>query len=181
MEYNTNTKHKKPTQYSKNWKHWITLRDLKTCKSCDTMHGKVFSLWDFLIFKPPLHLFCRCKIKPMEAISAGFATNDGTRGADYWLKNYKQLPAYYIKKNDARKLGWNAKQGNLSEILPGNQIGGDRYYNDDGHLPDTPGRLWYEADINYTGGYRGDGRLLYSNDGLIFVTYNHYQTYIEII
>jgi hypothetical protein len=41
-------------------------------------------------------------------------------------------------------------------------------------------RIWYEADINYTSGYRGTERILYSNDGLIFVTYDHYQTFYEI-
>ena len=40
--------------------------------------------------------------------------------------------------------------------------------------------LWYEADINYTSGYRGTERILYSNDGLVFVTYDHYQTFYEI-
>ena len=40
--------------------------------------------------------------------------------------------------------------------------------------------LWYEADINYTGGYRNDDRILFSNDGLIFVTYDHYETFLEI-
>ena len=131
--------------------------------------------------KPPLHLFCRCKIKPMEAIAAGQATQDGTAGADYWIKNLKQLPTTYISKSEARNNGWKAKQGNLAAVLPGKTIGGDRYYNDDKHLPDAPNRIWYEADINFTGGYRGDCRLLYSNDGLIFVTYDHYRTYLEII
>ena len=42
------------------------------------------------------------------------------------------------------------------------------------------GRVWYEADINYTGGYRNTHRILYSNDGLIFVTYNHYETFYEV-
>ena len=55
------------------------------------------------------------------------------------------------------------------------------YYNDDGHLPVEFGRVWYEADINYTDGYRGTCRVLYSNDGLVFVTYDHYETFIEIV
>lgn len=49
------------------------------------------------------------------------------------------------------------------------------------HLPAAAGRIWYEADINYDGGFRGTDRILYSNDGLIFVTYDHYRTFIEII
>ena len=43
------------------------------------------------------------------------------------------------------------------------------------------GRIWYEADINYKRGYRNTQRLLFSNDGLIFVTYDHYETFAEII
>ena len=70
--------------------------------------------------------------------------------------------------------------GNLADILPGRMIGGDKYKNRDGRLPDAPGRVWYEADFDYTGGYRNDCRLLYSNDGLIFVTYDHYLTFYEI-
>ena len=60
-------------------------------------------------------------------------------------------------------------------------LGGDIYDNDNGHLPDAPGRIWYEADINYFGGKRTKERIVYSNDGLIFVTYDHYYTFIEII
>ena len=59
-------------------------------------------------------------------------------------------------------------------------IGGDRYYNDDLKLPNVIGRIWYEADINYNKGKRNKQRILYSNDGLIFATYDHYQTFYEI-
>ena len=50
-----------------------------------------------------------------------------------------------------------------------------------GKLPSAPGRKWFEADINYKGGYRQSDRLLFSNDGLIFVSYDHYKTYYEMI
>ena len=55
------------------------------------------------------------------------------------------------------------------------------YKNYNGHLPVAEGRIWQEADINYTDGKRNDCRILWSNDGLIFVTYDHYLTFIEII
>ena len=48
-------------------------------------------------------------------------------------------------------------------------------------LPRKEGRIWYEADINYTGGYRNTERIIFSNDGLIFVTYDHFRTFIEVI
>lgn len=59
--------------------------------------------------------------------------------------------------------------------------GADIWLKVNGHLPQKQGRIWYEADINYKYGYRGDDRILYSNDGLIFVTYDHYMTFIEIV
>ena len=61
-----------------------------------------------------------------------------------------------------------------------NNIVQDRYLNYDLKLPVSRDRIWYEADINYTGGKRNRERILYSNDGLIFVTYDHYQTFYEI-
>lgn len=60
-------------------------------------------------------------------------------------------------------------------------IFGGVYENRNNHLPSAPGRIWYEADINYTWGWRGQERVLFSNDGLIFVTYDHYKTFVEII
>lgn len=68
----------------------------------------------------------------------------------------------------------------MDEVLPNAMIGGDVYKNNGGKLPNAPGRVWYEADINYNGGYRNRERILYSNDGLIFATYDHYQTFYEI-
>ena len=91
------------------------------------------------------------------------------------------MPDNYLRKKEAQKLGWEPLLGNLADILPGVLIGGDRYKNRDGRLPDAPGRVWYEADFDYSGGYRNDCRLLYSNDGLIFVTYDHYLTFYEIV
>ena len=60
-------------------------------------------------------------------------------------------------------------------------IGGDIYKNLEGKLPDEDGRVWYEADINYTEGKRNRQRIVYSNDGLIFVTNDHLQTFYEIV
>ena len=71
--------------------------------------------------------------------------------------------------------------GNLADVAPDKMIGGDIYQNRNGHLPQAPGRIWYEADINFTDGYRTRHRILYSNDGLIFVTYDHYETFVEIV
>lgn len=97
----------------------------------------------------------------------------------YVAKNGK-LPDNFITKADAKKLGWNPKAGNLADVAPGKSIGGDIFRNKEGLLPKIDGRVWYEADINYTSGFRGSNRLLYSSDGLIYKTTDHYKTFTQI-
>lgn len=94
---------------------------------------------------------------------------------------FSKLPDYYVTKQEAKAAGWRPAKGNLDEVVPDKMIGGDVYQNRNGHLPQAEGRIWYEADINDTGGYRSRHRILYSNDGLIFVTYDHYETFVEIV
>lgn len=60
-------------------------------------------------------------------------------------------------------------------------ITGGIYKNRNEHLPQSPGRIWYEADINYKTGKRNTQSIVWSNDGLIFVTYDHYDTFYEIV
>ena len=166
---------------SAKWRCWIAVRDLYTCKYCRDSHGKVFGIDEPIYDKPPVHERCRCTIECLKAIGAGFATRSGEDGADYWLKWRHTLPNYYITKEEAKALGWKAILGNLSDVAPEKMSGGDLYQNRNGHLPQAPGRIWYEADINFTDGYRTRHRILYSNDGLIFVTYDHYETFVEIV
>lgn len=90
------------------------------------------------------------------------------------------LPKQYLTKKQAKALGWKPFLANLRKITQSGIIGGDIYKNQDGKLPSATGRIWYEADINYTGGIRNSSRIIYSNDGLIFVTYDHYFTFNEI-
>ncbi|HDK7166201.1 TPA: hypothetical protein PTV44_000003 [Clostridium botulinum] len=99
--------------------------------------------------------------------------------SSYVAKNGK-LPDNFITKLEARKIGWNQKTGNLGNIAPGKSIGGDIFRNKEGLLPNTKNRVWYEADINYTSGHRGSDRILYSNDGLIYKTTDHYKTFTKI-
>ena len=129
---------------------------------------------------PPLHLNCRCVIERLTTLLAGTATDDGTNGADWYLKNYGKLPDYYITKKMAERLGYKSYLGNLSRVAPNKMLFKGIYQNKNRHLPAVPNRIWYEADINYEFGYRGTERILFSNDGLIFVTYDHYATFIEI-
>lgn len=166
--------------YSNNWKTWVTLLDLKTCLICREQNGKIYSVTENIYPRPPIHPSCRCQIKKLKALLAGEATNKGENGADWWLKHYGILPDYYITSNEAKKFGWNPKLGNLSTVCQGKMIFGGVYKNINKHLPTNYNRIWYEADINYNNGYRGTERILFSNDGLIFVTYDHYKTFIEI-
>lgn len=135
---------------------------------------------DNTVALPPLHINCRCTLNRMEAIEAGGATNNGIEGADFWIKNNKRLPDYNISREQLEALGW--RYGDRpSKFAPGRMFGGDIYDNSDRLLPSKIGRVWYEADINYTLGRRNLHRILWSNDGLIFVTYDHYHTFYEII
>lgn len=96
-----------------------------------------------------------------------------------YIKANGKLPDYYITKKEARDNGWNAAEGNLCDVLPGKAIGGDVFTNREGNLPEKAGRRWFEADLNYNCGRRNADRLLFSSDGLIFVTRDHYKTFEE--
>ena len=94
-----------------------------------------------------------------------------------YLHLYGHLPDNFITKNEARDLGWDSQAGNLDEVAPGMSIGGDTFGNREGLLPKADGRKYYECDVNYEGGYRGEERIVYSNDGLIFYTDDHYESF----
>jgi len=58
--------------------------------------------------------------------------------------------------------------------------GGSAFGNYEGNLPRASGRRYFECDIDYDGGYRGPKRLIYSNDGLVFYTEDHYKTFEQL-
>ena len=91
------------------------------------------------------------------------------------------MPNYYISGKEAKNFGWKPEEGNLAEVCPNKMIDGGVFKNRNGHLPEANGRRWFEADINYRNGFRNSQRIVYSNDGLVFVTYDHYQTFFEIV
>ena len=97
-----------------------------------------------------------------------------------YIKKHGKLPTNFITKAQAKALGWNPKKGNLAQVAPGKSIGGDIFKNNEGKLPNAPGRIWYEADINYVSGSRGADRILFSNDGFIFKTSDHYSSFTQI-
>jgi guanyl-specific ribonuclease Sa len=94
-----------------------------------------------------------------------------------YIHTYGRLPSNYVTKKEAQAAGWDNKKGNLQKVIPGASIGGDRFGNYEGLLPEKKGRKYYECDINYEGGYRGAERIIYSNDGLIYYTEDHYESF----
>ena len=95
-----------------------------------------------------------------------------------YLYLYGELPKNYITKKEARKLGWDG--GSVERAAPGCCIGGDRYGNYEGTLPKAKGRKFYECDVGYKGGKRGAERIVYSNDGHVWYTRDHYETFTEL-
>ena len=168
------------THTSTDYKNWIAVLDMGTCIICRNLHGKIFSYGEKPEREPPVHERCRCRIEKMLASFIGMATKDGKDGVDVYLSINGALPNNYITKKQAQKLGWINFLGNLGVVAPDKIIGGDIYHNRNGHLPESPGRIWYEADINYDFGYRNHHRLIFSNDGLMFATYDHYLTFVQI-
>ena len=94
-----------------------------------------------------------------------------------YIHIYGELPDNFITKNEAYDLGWDSDKGNLWKVANGMSIGGDKFSNREGLLPKAKGRQYYECDINYNGGYRGAERIVYSNDGLIYYTNDHYESF----
>ncbi len=97
-----------------------------------------------------------------------------------YIHTYGKLPKNYITKDEAQKLGWVNKQGNLWKVAPGKSIGGDRFGNYEGRLPEAKGRKYKECDIDFDGKYRNAKRIIFSNDGLIFYTEDHYNTFEQL-
>lgn len=97
-----------------------------------------------------------------------------------YLHLYGRLPHNYITKSEAEKLGWDASRGNLWQVAPGKSIGGSRFGNYEGLLPEKNGRTYYECDIDYGGGARNAKRIVYSNDGLIYYTQDHYESFVPL-
>lgn len=97
-----------------------------------------------------------------------------------YIHKYGKLPDNFITKSEAKSLGWDSKKGNLWDVAPGKSIGGDRYSNYEETLPVKKGIKYFECDINYSGGHRGAERIVYSSDGHVYYTNDHYETFSEV-
>ena len=98
--------------------------------------------------------------------------------ADWLFSHDFTLPDNFITKKEAQALGWSG--GDLSRYAPGKSIGGDYFGNYENRLPRAKGRRYTECDCNYTGGRRGEERVIFSNDGLVFYTADHYNTFTQL-
>ncbi len=93
-----------------------------------------------------------------------------------YIHTYGRLPSNFITKNEAKKLGWVSSEGNLWEVAPGMSIGGDYFGNREGRLPKGD---YTECDIDYAGGYRGEKRIVFSDEG-IYYTEDHYNSFEQL-
>ena len=93
-----------------------------------------------------------------------------------YIHTYGKLPSNFITKSEAEKLGWTG--GGVGNYKEGAAIGGDKFGNREGLLPKKSGRQYYECDIDTKGkGSRGAKRIVFSNDGLIYYTDDHYESF----
>lgn len=101
---------------------------------------------------------------------------DSMEDVALYIHTYGELPDNYMTKDEARDLGWNG--GSLERYAPGMCIGGDRFSNWEGQLPKANGRVWTECDVDTLGeSSRGAKRIVFSNDGLIYYTDDHYENF----
>ena len=93
-----------------------------------------------------------------------------------YIHTYGHLPPNFVTKKEAEAAGWTG--GSLERVLPGMCIGGSRFGNYEGQLPSAKGRRWTECDVNTLGARsRGAERIVFSNDGLIYYTPDHYESF----
>lgn len=93
-----------------------------------------------------------------------------------YIHTYGKLPKNFITKKEAEKLGWTG--GSLEKYAQGMCIGGDRFGNYEELLPTKSGRKYTECDIDTLGkSSRGAKRIVFSNDGLVYYTDDHYETF----
>lgn len=101
-----------------------------------------------------------------------------------WLADYifehGELPENFITKREAESLGWKTTYRYVSDLGLGTAIGGDYFGNYEQKLPVVKGRKYYEADCFYQRGPRNEYRIIYSTDGHVWYTEDHYETFTEL-
>lgn len=101
---------------------------------------------------------------------------DDKENVALYIHTYGKLPPNYITKAEAQDLGWEG--GSVERYAPGKCMGGMKFGNYEGLLPKKNGRQYYECDIDTLGeSSRGAKRIVYSNDGLVYYTDDHYESF----
>lgn len=100
--------------------------------------------------------------------------------ADYLFSHGMELPDNFITKKEARKLGWDSSYNYVSDVAPGKSIGGDYFGNYESRLPVKKGVTYREADALYRKGKRNAFRIIWSSDGRVWYTEDHYNTFTEL-
>ncbi|MBV8889377.1 MAG: ribonuclease [Alphaproteobacteria bacterium] len=119
-----------------------------------------------------------------DAALAAFATGSGLQDVSAFvatvdtLRASGHLPPPYVTKEDAERHGWHG--GGLCTLWPGHVIGGDVFDDAGTPLPSAPGRVYHEADLDSTCSERGPKRLVYSSDGILYLTVDHYVTFVPV-
>lgn len=146
------------------------------------------AIWLRILFIAAVLLLAGGQVAVSEAIIRGplatFAREVGLRDTPRFVDTVEtlratgRLPAHYVSKETARAHGW--RGGGLCSILPGAAIGGDVFHNFDGALPRRPTGSYHEADLDSTCKGRGASRLVYDKDRKIYVTVDHYQSFVPV-
>jgi hypothetical protein len=135
----------------------------------------------FLVFAP---VAAAQLAAPDPQVLAGFAEKSGLRDVAGFVETVQslrasgKLPPRYATKDEAAAHGWHG--GGLCGVWPGHMIGGDVFRNFGKTLPAGSGRVYREADLDADCRGRGPKRLIFSNDGLIFVTLDHYNSFTPV-
>ena len=147
---------------------------------------KLLSILLTVLLACSLFASCTYTAQPVERENQSRTTKSQTidRNGSYtskddvalYIHTYGELPKNFITKKEAERLGWDG--GSLEPYAPGKSIGGSYFGNYEGKLPKKKGRTYHECDIDTKGKRsRGPKRIVYSSDGLIYYTPDHYETF----
>ena len=145
----------------------------------------------FLVLLLAIGIFAFLKIsgfsfepgEPVPAVEVKIAEDGSYNSKEdvaLYIHTYNRLPGNYVTKKEAKDMGWKSSKGNLRDVCKGCSIGGDIFTNVQEILPVKKGRIYYECDIDYEGGKRNAKRIVFSNDGLIFYTGDHYSSFEQL-
>jgi len=136
----------------------------------------VLALLMLLVVLAPAALAKTIKVDAADYLVEEDGWYDSMEEVAVYLTFFEELPENYLTKKEAQNLGWESRKGNLWDVAYGYSIGGDRFGNYEGLLPED--REYTECDIDTLGrSSRGAKRIVFSQDGLIYYTDDHYESF----